>query len=88
MKPHEYGKKYYCVKVSKALSEDGEIYAYADEIQISEGGDLKLICSNNCDEIYPGLIIAKGQWLAIYAASCFDGSASTVEHWCGEVHDH
>lgn len=75
----KYGKYYFCAKVTSDLSKDGEIYAYADEIDISLDGSLQFIQVKN-NMKYKNLVIAKGKWLAIFSASVIDGSAVSVEH--------
>lgn len=77
-----YGQYYWCVKVPKTLSENGEIYVHADKVSLSATG--ALLFENSKDWTF-NLVLAPGQWLACYAASVFDGSAVAVEHWKGEV---
>jgi hypothetical protein len=77
--PEKYGRFYWCVKTD--LSEDGEIFLYADNAVVNRTGDLlffrDLEPSNAC--------FAKGHWKAFYAASVMDGSPIAVEHWKGEI---
>ena len=62
----------------------GEIYAYADKVNIDQTGCLVLTqCRDEID--FPTLVFAPGSWQAIYAASGIDGSPVSVEHWVGEV---
>lgn len=42
-----YGRYYWCVKVPSNISEDGEIYLYADKVEITPNGDLILWSSLN-----------------------------------------
>jgi hypothetical protein len=77
------GDYYWCIKTS--LSEDGELYVYADEIKINETGDLIAVGHRTDKTAEPNLGIAAGQWSGFYAASVLDGSAIAVEHWKGEV---
>lgn len=77
--PSKYGKLYWCVK--SGLSEDGEIYVYADQIDMSEDGGLVMLGR----EGQVNMAFAAGQWTAVFAASALDGSAVAVEHWKGEV---
>ena len=80
MGPEKYGQYYWCVKVTKGISESGEIYVHADNISTSDNG--AIVFGGNTG---PNLIIPSGKWLAVYAASVLDGSAVAVEHWKGEV---
>lgn len=82
--PSDYGSRYWCIKVTRILSESGEIYAYADEIAINRDGSLALLRHKD-GEKQVTLLISAGQWLALYAASVFDGSALSVQHWKGEI---
>ncbi|MEH1866589.1 MAG: hypothetical protein V7K69_16505 [Nostoc sp.] len=84
-----YGKYYWCIKVTKDLSKDGEIFVMADEVKSQKG---VLFCTrkvvdDNSQEIKDqiNLAIASGKWLAVYAASVMDGAAVAVEFWEGEV---
>jgi hypothetical protein len=76
-----YGKYYWCVKVKKTISKDGEIYIMADNVVVNNDGSVSFIGK----DVYPNLILPAGSWLAVYAASLLDGSAVAVEHWAGEV---
>jgi hypothetical protein len=85
-----YGRYYWCVKVTKDLCQKGEIYVMADEAKVDRSGALYFLKVWEADEKEPAgrhinLLIAAGQWTAVYAASCLDGSAVAVEHWKGEV---
>lgn len=81
----KYGQYYFCAKVSPGLSQNGEIYLMADEVEISAEGGLVFWRKKEGGPRLPNLILAKGQWAAVYAASMFDGSAVAVDHWKGEV---
>ena len=92
--PSNFGKRYWCVKVNKDLSENREIYVNADKVSYSPNGDVvfKGTFYNKKTEKYEGeervrLIIANGKWEAVYAASLLDGHAIAVDHWKGEVID-
>lgn len=79
--PQEYGARYYCVHMAKELSEDGEIFVYADKAYITTNGDLILLGG-----VKPGdrgnvmLAVAAGQWTAIHAASTVDGHSVAAVH--------
>jgi len=72
------GNFYYCIKTG--LSKIGEIYAYADKVNVGADGSLRMIR----DDGLPLMIIPSGNWDCIYAASMLDGAAVSVEHWEGE----
>ena len=74
----KYGKCYWCIGSPDAP--DGEIYAYADRIEVGHSGELMLIRQTE-----PNLILAPGRWRFCYAASVLDGSAVAVEHWTGQI---
>ena len=79
-----FGQYYWCIKTE--LSQNGEIYAYADKVELKEGA---LILTHYYDQDHtmkPNLIIPAGKWSCLYAASCIDGAAVAVEHWKGEVY--
>lgn len=79
--PARYGDYYWCVKTS--LSENGEIYLYADRASIEAG--VLTFSRLRGEEFEPTLVLAPGQWTACFAASLLDGNAVAVEHWKGEV---
>jgi hypothetical protein len=70
------GKYYWCVKVSKELSDSGEILLHAEDVTIYD--DALLFKNEKGQGIF---CIAKGQWSCFYAASCIDGGSICVEHW-------
>jgi hypothetical protein len=93
--PARYGNFYWCVKTK--LSKSGEIYVNADRVEFTASGGVIFWCDPTtrlpaaaddesfCQTANPNLALAAGQWLAIFAASCLDGSAIAVDHWEGEV---
>ncbi len=82
--PAQYGGKYWCIKVLKGISANGEIYVHGDEVTVTSSG--ALVVNRVKDGIrQPNIVIAAGDWVCIYAASITDGSAVAVEHWAGEV---
>lgn len=90
-----YGHKRYCIKVPKTVSKNGEIYLCADEVRFNPDGSVIFLGYYWDTEVHPWvkedeelrvtLALAPKNWTAIYAASCFDGSAIAVESWEGEV---
>lgn len=79
--PENYGRFYWCAKVNASAAPSGEIYVYADSVNVVCGA---LVFTRH-SEHGRNLIIAPGLWRAVYAASCLDGAAVAVEHWEGEV---
>ena len=71
------GNFYYCIKTR--LSENGEIYAFADQVNIDDGA----LILRRTDGLIT-LSISKGNWSSFYAASVIDGACVSVEHWKGE----
>ena len=82
-KTQTYGNYYWCIKTE--LSDNGEIYAYADEIEVKEGALILVHYYDKTHKWHPNLVIPAGQWSCIFAASHIDGAAVAVEHWKGEV---
>jgi hypothetical protein len=82
-----YGKSYWCVKVPINISPNGEIYLYADKVEITSHGDLVFWSEENekREKSFQNLSLASGFWIAFFAASVIDGAAVAVEHWEGEV---
>lgn len=76
-----HARNYWCIKTS--LSDDGEIFVSADQLDVTGGG--ALIASHNHPRNRITLILAPGTWSAAYAASTDDGLALAIEHWEGEV---
>lgn len=80
--PEKYGQFYWGVKVTQGISEDGEIYVHADEVQVLPNGAAVFVGSGH--DAHPpqqNLILAPGSWLVIFAASIEEGSAIAVEKW-------
>jgi len=79
-----YGRYYWGVKTD--LSQNGEIYLYADIASVNKNGDL-IFSKVAGESTYTNMCFAKGYWKTFFAASVMDGSAVAVEHWKGEVID-
>ena len=79
----KYGNLYWCIKTDVSLK-TGEVYAFADKVQIDQAGCLVLLRCRDGEEL-PTLAFAPGSWQTFYAASVMDGSAVSVEHWDGEA---
>ena len=73
-----YGQYHWCIKTK--LSKSGEIYIDANEAKVLPSGALLMLGKTGVN-----LALANGQWTAVYAASCLDGSAIAVSHWDGEI---
>lgn len=84
-RPEKYGRYYWCVKSD--LSQDKDIYLYADIVSVNKNGDLIFSKIKENDEHHIRMCFAKGHWKAFYAASVMDGSPVAVEYWKGEVID-
>lgn len=80
--PDHYGDLYWCVKTD--LSENGEIYVHADEVELKDG-TLIFWKGRGIQREFVNLALAPGKWQTFYAASIMDGSAVAVVHWKGEV---
>lgn len=81
MAAHNYGRYYWCIKVTRDVSSDGEILLSADEITV--GPEACLIAMGSQGQ--PVLVIAPRKWTSFYAASCMDGHAVAVDHWASEI---
>lgn len=89
-----YGARYWCIGVAgQILEKSGQIYAYADRIEIEQGA-LVLVSESRFNmatskyettERTNLLAIAPGQWLYFFAAAGVDGHAVAAEHWPGEI---
>jgi hypothetical protein len=76
-----HGRFYWCVRSPQ--SEDGELYMYADRLEVSSSG--ALIGWREGEPPHINLALAAGQWTCAFMAHVHDGSAVTVERWKGEV---
>lgn len=76
-----FGKYYWCLKVSRKISVDGEIYVYADCMHITRAGTLEALGKDGTSN----LTIAKGMWYAYFLADDWDGSPFAVEWWEGQI---
>lgn len=80
----DYGDYYFCAK--SPLSENGEIYVYADDVRyLPTGGVLFVAQKDDGTGERVNLALAAGQWTAVFAAGFWDGHAIAVEHWKGEI---
>lgn len=84
MSADNYGRYYWCIKVTEEISPTGEIYVFADEATVQDSGCLCFYRDKD-GKMQVNLVIAKGGWTTFFAASCIDGHAVAVEHWEGEV---
>lgn len=87
MGKENYGYYYWCIKTVEGVSKDKEIYINADEVEITQNGDLVFWHTVDEKRVYQNLSISKGNWIVFYAASVMDGSAVAVSHWKGEYID-
>ena len=72
---------YFRVVVDNSISDDGEIYIHADGVDTKSDGSLHFF---NKKQDLTHLIIAKGLWVSVNAASCLDGAPCFVEFWEGQ----
>ena len=79
----DYGQYYWCVKTG--LSDDGEMYLFADEVRHLPTGGVHFVSRRADGDEITNLALAAGQWTAVFAASCWDGHAVAVERWEGEI---
>lgn len=80
-----YGQFYWCVKVPKSISLNGEIYVWADLVRIDQSGCLIFVRCDSDESDQINLALPPGNWISIFSASIFDGHAIACEHWKGEV---
>src|SRR5262245_32285595 len=71
----KYGQWFWCIKVPKTLSPDGEIYVMADAVEVTPHGALILVRRGDGEHRpdMPNLALSPGQWIALFAASMIDG---------------
>ena len=84
--PHRRWNFYWCIKTDLS-KETGEIYAWADEVRIDQGGCLVLVYHHQDKREQVNLAFAPGSWRGIYAASVIDGTMVAVQDWKGEIVD-
>lgn len=84
---HGSGNKYGRLFWRVGLSDGTQIALYADKVEVDSVGALHAVASSvKPDEetgehnVYPGLVVAPGQWAWVYAASMIDGTAIVVDH--------
>lgn len=77
----EFGKFYWCVTVPEAISKDGQIYLYADRVEITTGGEVLFWRGAGLGEQqdHLNLSLARGYWQLVFAASMLDSHAVAVE---------
>lgn len=71
MEAEDYGQYYWELKIKT----DENIYLYADVVKITENGDILFLQKSGILNVS----FAKGEWVAVYAASIFDGSPVAIE---------
>jgi hypothetical protein len=76
-----YGKRYWIIEVPGHISSDGFISAIADRVSVGPSGELTLINHGRDNETWPGLILAAGRWVSVYAASVITGDPIVVDRW-------
>lgn len=81
---NNYGKYYWCVKVTKDVAAACEVYAWADYPETRSDGSLFLISQRN-GNLIPVVAFAAEKWTSLHAASAIDGHAVAVEHRKEEV---
>ena len=88
--PERYGQFYWCV----GLSDGKEVYANADETEITDAGALALWRTTDpgpdfarvpAKARHMTLAFAPGRWVFVYAASVIDGHAVAANHWEGQI---
>jgi hypothetical protein len=82
--PSQIGRHYWCVKTGD-LSQSGEIFTFADAVEVTPSGDLLFTGHLATEESVPVLVIAKGEWRAFYMLSDDRSSPISVERWRGVV---
>ena len=91
LRMEQYGECFWCVETH--LSDDGRILLYADRVIYTPNGDVVFKGKfknppdatgfTKKDNEEPTLIIASGNWTAIYKASVWDSGAVCVTSWKG-----
>jgi hypothetical protein len=91
-----YGQYYWLIGVGKTISVDGEVYAHADEIEVTPAGALVLFRTTKVDPDgqyvptggkQPMLILPAWAWNLLAAASCLDGRPVATEHRKGQIRE-
>jgi hypothetical protein len=78
MSEGDYGRSYWWIK----LANGQEIGAYADRVEVTDGGTLVLYGSaQTLGSKFINLALASGEWQYIYAAVAEDGRPMAVKHW-------
>ena len=75
----QFGTRRWCIQ--SKLSDDGEIYAMADEARVLSDGTLALIRFQKGKPPATNLAFAPGNWIAVCEVSLSDGSAVAVDQW-------
>ena len=79
----EFGKFYWCIKVPEAIGATGQIYLYADRVEITASGEALFWRGPGLGEQQDHLnfALARGCWLVVFAASMIDHQAVAIQHW-------
>ena len=85
MSQERRGDHYFCVTVPSAVSSDGRIYAWADQLRM-DGGRLDLIfVDRTSGEHLVNLSLAPGNWHVIFEADPQTGKPIAATRWAGEL---
>jgi hypothetical protein len=76
----DYGRLYWGVKVHEEISNEGEIYLYADYFSVNTDGSLMFFSHDDkiCEDVML-YCLAQGTWMCCYSASILDGSPVSVK---------
>jgi hypothetical protein len=79
----EFGKFYWGVKVPKVIASTGHLFLYADRVEVTSGGEVLFWRSPGIGEQQDHLSfsLARGCWLAVFAASMMDNQAVAIQEW-------
>ena len=83
--PMEFGKFYWCVTVPSAIARAGQIYLYADRVEVTPAGDVLFWRAPGIGEQqdHLNLSLARGCWYTVFAASMLNNQAVAVQQWEG-----
>lgn len=85
VEPCDFGENLYTVLVTQAVSKSQEIQVWADEVEISEHGDLVFISLDNEGNQEYTFSVAQGYWKSFFITNEKTNLPKTVEKWAERI---
>lgn len=85
VEPCDFGENLYTVLVTQAVSKSQEIQIWADEVEISEHGDLVFITLDNDGNQQYTFSVAQGYWKSFFITNDKTNLPISIEKWAERI---